>query len=281
MRSFLVSTSMGVGLALTACSEAEPSPDGSGGAAGTATSGSAGVSATAGVGGSAAGSTSAGTGGQAQASGAGGTAAGSAGVAGSGGSPAAGGSAGGAAGAAGGSAGAAGGGGEAAFILTSPAFEHVEACSNDNKTPCKLFPAANVMMSIGGMNLSPELNWGAGPAGTMSYVMCLHDTTNGNTHWCMWNIPAATRQLAAGLGRQKMPAAPAGSSQDSFSATDDGYQGPGAKGNVYQFRLFALSMANYTPPNAENRESVYDDLEAETDAVVLGTATLRGRSNPN
>jgi phosphatidylethanolamine-binding protein (PEBP) family uncharacterized protein len=181
-------------------------------------------------------------------------------------------------GVAGGSAGTGGGG---AFVLTSPAFEHVEACSNDNEAPCELFPSTNVMTNIGGMNQSPELNWGAGPAGTMSYVMCLHDTTNGNTHWCLWNIPAATRQLAANLGRQKMPAAPAGSSQDSFSGTDDGYQGPGARGNVYQFRLYALSTPTYTPPNAEDRESVYDELEADPGDIVLGTATLRGRSNPN
>jgi phosphatidylethanolamine-binding protein (PEBP) family uncharacterized protein len=233
-------------------------------------SGSAGAPAVAGTGGSAGGSVNAGAGGQPQASGAGGTAAGSAGAAGSGG---------GATGGAGGATGGAGGGG--AFVLTSPAFEHVEACSNDNKMPCELFPSANVMMSIGGMNVSPELNWGAGPAGTMSYVMCLHDTSNGNTHWCLWNIPAATRQLPAGLEREKMPAVPAGSSQDSFSNADDGYQGPGAKGNVYQFRLFALSTSNYTPSNPEDRESVYDDLEDETDDVVLGTATLRGRSNPN
>jgi phosphatidylethanolamine-binding protein (PEBP) family uncharacterized protein len=182
-------------------------------------------------------------------------------------------------GAAGGGSGGAGGG--SAFVLMSPAFEHVDACSNDNKTPCKLFPSTNVMTSIGGMNLSPELNWGAGPAGTMSYVMCLHDTSNGNTHWCMWNIPSATRQLGASLARQKMPATPAGAAQDSFSTTDDGYQGPGAKGNVYQFRLFALSTPNYSPPNAENRETVYDELESDPDDVVLGTATLRGRSNPN
>jgi phosphatidylethanolamine-binding protein (PEBP) family uncharacterized protein len=181
-------------------------------------------------------------------------------------------------GGAGGTAGAAGGG---AMVLTSPAFEHVDTCSNDNKAPCKLFPSTNVMTSIGGMNQSPELNWTAGPVGTLSYVMCLHDTTNGNTHWCLWNIPAATRQLAANLGRQKMPAAPAGSSQDSFSATDDGYQGPGAKGNVYQFRLFALSAASYTPPNAENRETVYDQLDTDPNDVVLASTILRGRSNPN
>jgi phosphatidylethanolamine-binding protein (PEBP) family uncharacterized protein len=269
---------MSAGLALAACSGGEPSPAGSGGSAGTATNGGAGSPSSAGGGGSGASATSAGAAGQPQASGAGGTGAGSAGPAGTGGGSTGGG--GGATGGGGGSAGAAGAGGGSAFVLTSPAFEHVEACSNDNKTPCELFPSTNVMMSIGGMNMSPELNWGSGPAGTMSYVMCLHDTSNGNTHWCMWNIPAATRQLPAGLGRQKMPAVPAGSSQDSFSTTDDGYQGPGARGNVYQFRLFALSMSNYAPSNAEDRESVYDDLEGETAEVVLGTATLRGRSNP-
>jgi phosphatidylethanolamine-binding protein (PEBP) family uncharacterized protein len=280
MRSFLVSTSIGAGLVLAACSGAEPSPVESGGSAGTATSGSAGVPATAGVGGAGAGSASAGAGGQPQASGAGGTAAGSAGAAGSGGSAAGGG--GGSTGGGGASAGgAAGTGAGSAFVLTSPAFEHVDTCSNENKTPCELFPPANVLMSIGGMNVSPELNWGAGPAGTMSYVMCLHDTSNGNTHWCLWNIPAATHQLEAGLGRQKMPATPAGSGHDSFSTTDDGYQGPGARGNVYQFRLFALSISNYAPPNAENRETIYDELEADPQKVVLGTATLRGRSNPN
>ena len=172
-------------------------------------------------------------------------------------------------------------GGAAAFLLTSPAFVDVATCSNNNKATCNLFPSLNVMTTIGGMNQSPELNWGAGPAGTMSYVACLHDLSNGNTHWCIWNIPAATRQLPANLGRQKMPALPAGTSQDSFSGADDGYMGPGAKGNVYQFRLYALSTPTYTPPNAENRGTVYTQLEADPNKIVLGVTTLRGRANPN
>jgi phosphatidylethanolamine-binding protein (PEBP) family uncharacterized protein len=213
----------------------------------------------------------------------GGTSSGSAGQAQAGGGAGGASSGGGAGGAAGGG-GAGGGGGAAPFKLTSPAFEHGEQCTNANKAGCmdpNLFPAANVMTSIGGQNMSPELNWGAGPAGTMSYVMCLHDTSNGNTHWCLWNIPAATTQLPASLARQKMPAAPAGSSQDSFSGDDDGYMGPGALGNVYEFWLYALSSPSYTPPNAENRESVHDELQEDPDGVVLGTSVLRGRSNPD
>jgi hypothetical protein len=77
-----------------------------------------------------------------------------------------------------------------------------------------------------------------------------------------------------------MPAVPAGSSQDSLSNSHDGYVGPGAKGNVYQFRLYALKLASYTPLDAEDRRTVYADLEADPNNIVLGTSTLRGRANP-
>jgi Raf kinase inhibitor-like YbhB/YbcL family protein len=186
---------------------------------------------------------------------------------------------------AGGSAGASGSGGapSGSFALTSPAFEHVEACTNANRDPCNFFPAINTYQFIGGANQSPELNWTAGPSGTQSYVVCLHDTSVGNmgmTHWCIWNVSSGTRQLPANLSRQKMPPVPAGSVQDGFNNDDDGYVGPGARGNVYQFRLYALSVASYTPPNAEDRRTVYRDLEADEDGIVLATSTLRGRANP-
>ncbi|RYZ04829.1 MAG: YbhB/YbcL family Raf kinase inhibitor-like protein [Myxococcales bacterium] len=283
---------------LSACSEADPAPASSGGAGGgggagsgaiagstanagsTASAGSSagGPGGTGGAGGGSGGSSgsSAGSAGQPQAGGGAGGASGGAGGSSAGGS-------GGAAGGAGGSGGAAGGGGAATFALTSPAFQHGEQCTQQNKQGCmptSYFPKANVMTSIGGSNMSPELNWTAGPAGTMSYVMCLHDLSP-NTHWCLWNIPSATRQLAANVARQKMPAAPAGSSQDSFSGQDDGYMGPGAVGNVYEFRLYALKTATYAPPNAENRSTVVQDLEADDDEIVLGKAVLRGRSNPD
>lgn len=270
-------TSLAAGLALIACSGSDPAPSGSGGAGGGGATGMAGSSAgTPAVGGSASGSGGApgGAGGGSPAAGSGGQAQAGGGAGGAGGS-------GGSGGAGGGGSGGAGGG--APFELTSPAFEHNEQCTNQNKAGCmpaNLFPEANVMTSIGGQNMSPELNWGSGPAGTMSYVMCLHDTSNGNTHWCLWNIPASAVQLPANLARQKMPAAPAGSSQDSFSGDDDGYMGPGAPGNVYEFWLYALNVASYTPPNAENRESVHDELQEDPDDVVLGTSVLRGRSDP-
>jgi Raf kinase inhibitor-like YbhB/YbcL family protein len=266
-------TSLGAGLALIACGS-DPDPASANGGTGGGTSGGT-------VGGTS-GGTAAGMAGASGSSTTGGGGASTGGTTGSGGQPQAGGGAGGAGG--GGAGGGGGTGGSIPFVLTSPAFEHSEQCTNDAKAMCpptSFFPEANVMMSIGGQNMSPELNWGPGPAGTMSYVMCLHDTSNGNTHWCLWNIPPATTQLPANLPRQKMPAMPAGAEQDSFSGDDDGYMGPGAVGNVYQFRIFALSIGDYNPPDAQNRESVYDELEEDPDDVVLETSTLRGRSNPD
>ena len=66
-----------------------------------------------------------------------------------------------------------------------------------------------------------------------------------------------------------------------LSANDDGYEGLTPKGNVYQFRLFSLSAAPHTPPIAENRETIYDKLDADPNNVVLADVILRGRSNPN
>lgn len=284
-KTLLICTSLGACLALGACSDSAPAPAGSGGSGGSS-SGAGGTAATsAGTsasGGSTAGGATAGGAAGSSAGGGGQTQAGG-GAGGSAGQAQAGGGVGGSGSGTGGMAGTGGSGGAAPFALTSPAFQHGEQCTQQNKQGCmpaQFFPKANVMMTIGGDNMSPELNWTAVPAGTMSYVMCLHDLSP-NTHWCLWNIPGATRQLAANLGRQKMPPAPTGSSQDSFSGQDNGYMGPGVDGNVYEFRLYALSTATYTPPDAENRSTVVQDLEADEDDIVLQKVVLRGRSNPD
>jgi phosphatidylethanolamine-binding protein (PEBP) family uncharacterized protein len=271
---------LGTALLALSCSETDPrqSPlfdgggsagDNAGGASGSGAGGAAG-NAAGGSGNAGGASTTAGSG----------TGVGGSETAGNGGE-----TSGGAGGSSGGAQGGGGAGGASAgdFELTSPAFEHVEACTTNNREPCNFFPEINTFTNIGGMNQSPELNWGAGPDGTLSYVVCLHDTSvgaNGATHWCLWNIPGATRQLPANLGREKMPDVPAGSSQDNLFNTDEGYVGPGARGNVYQFRLYALSVASYSPPDAEDRRTVYSELEADADGTVLATSTLRGRANP-
>jgi Raf kinase inhibitor-like YbhB/YbcL family protein len=277
-----------VGLALNfvlACGLEDPNPAESEGTAGSASDGStagggagagmAGATATAGssaagsaTGGSSVGGTSAG------APSAGAPGAGSGGQA-SGGS---GGSGGGSAGA-GGSAGS-GGGTAAPFVLTSPMLTHVEACTQQNREPCSLFLKDNEMTAIGGDNKSPALSWGAGPVGTMSYAVVLHDFSNGFTHWAIWNIPASTLMLPASLARDVRPAVPAGSQQKSFDMNNAGfgYMGPGADDHMYEFKLYALNAATFTPKSPGEQGKVRDELEANAGNFVLGKSILRGRS---
>jgi phosphatidylethanolamine-binding protein (PEBP) family uncharacterized protein len=245
------------------------------------TAGSGTVAAGAGGGGaSSGGSTTGGAGGGS--AGNGGTNSGGAGGGSAGGSAGAGtgGSGGAAGGAGGGSAGGSGGSGGAgaAFALTSPAWTSEPTCSAAQTTGCGVFPKANISTMIGGENKSPQLDWTAGPSGTMSYAIVLRDLTNMQggkpfVHWVMWNIPASTRSLPAGLETTAMPSVPAGSSQRSYSG--NGFQGSGKCGNVYEFVLYALTSPSFTPSGA-NQTAAADGLAA----TGAPTASLRARSGP-
>jgi phosphatidylethanolamine-binding protein (PEBP) family uncharacterized protein len=229
---------------------------------------------TGGVGGNAAGAggTAAGAGGNS--AGAGGVTAGAGGKGGAGGGGAQG--TGGTAGAAGSGGASGGSGGASGFTLTSPAWTTQAGCAPDNKAPCGIFPKANTNLN-GGKSESPELNWTGAPASAQSFAIVLHDLSNlqqGNpfVHWVMWNIPGATNKLPAGLEKTAMPSVPAGSSQRSVM--NPGFFGSGKCGNVYEFVLYALPMATFTPTGTVNQTTVATALKA----TGAPTATLRARS---
>ena len=157
---------------------------------------------------------------------------------------------------------------------------HVEACTQQNRQPCSLFLKDNEMTAIGGDNKSPELSWGTGPAGTLSYAIVLHDFSNGFTHWAIWNIPASSLMLPGNLARESKPAAPAGSQQKSFDMNNAGfgYMGPGADDHMYEFKLYALNVASFAPKSPGEQGKVREELEANAGNFVLGKSILRGRS---
>jgi len=280
-----ISKSLAVGVALNlllACGLEDPTPaEGGAGSLGNASGGSpaagggAGEAGSTAVAGSAVGGAS-GSGGAAAGANSGGASVGGTAVGGGAGSG------GGGAGAGGGTAGMAGAGGTAGlpFALTSPMLQHVEACTPQNHQPCMVFLATNEMETMNGDNISPELNWGAGPAGTQSYAIVLHDFSNMYTHWVIWNIPAATLKLPANLAKESKPAVPAGSQQKSFENNNAGfgYMGPGADDHVYEFKLYALNVATFTPKTPGEQGKVREELEANAGNFVLAKSALRGRS---
>ena len=64
--------------------------------------------------------------------------------------------------------------------------------------------AASDAAGCGGKNQSPALSWNAGPAGTQSYAIVMHDPDGqkglGVDHWIHYGIKATTRQIPAGVG---------------------------------------------------------------------------------
>jgi Raf kinase inhibitor-like YbhB/YbcL family protein len=241
---------------------------GSGGAASAGSSGAP-----------AAGSGGAGTAGSAGAASAG--AAGSAGGAGSsGGSGGAGGASAGAGGASGSSgSGSAGTGGAAPFALTSPSIMAKAGCTKDALAQCDRFGLDFCLQTIGGKNQSPELNWTAGPAGTLSYAMSLYDESNGFAHWVIWNIPGSTSKLPAMLAAGDSPSGVTGAKQLSFHQTGNLYAGPGANSHAYVFKLYALKTATFSPNiPAGNNKQVSVRMQLESSADVLAKVELRAAS---
>jgi len=218
--------------------------------------------------------------------GSGGSSSGSAGSAGAGGSGAAGSSGSGGGGNGGeGDAGPgpdAGDAGAEAFVLTSTAFDDNPGCGPDNDDPelCDLFPNDNTGF---GANVSPQFAWTGVPAATQSFVLVLHDLSNLTgqdpfTHWVLWNIPSSTTELPPELPPDENQGVPDAELRQISYLDTDAFAGSGARGNVYEFVLYALSTPTFEPVSTDSPDDVQAELEASGD--VIDTTTMRARSAP-
>jgi len=159
-------------------------------------------------------------------------------------------------------------GGATALALTSTAF------TNGSTIPV-------VYTCNGGAqgNISPELSWTAGPAGTSSYAIVLTDLDNMLVHWVIWDIPPAVTALPEGLQKAANPAMPAGAKQTMApSGNTSGYYGP-CPPNVhhYEFAVHALDVA--TLPNVDTTQKG-NAVKPVVLAHDLASATLTGTYGP-
>lgn len=133
-----------------------------------------------------------------------------------------------------------------------------------------------------GEQTSPALAWTNAPAGTVSFVLYMHDpdvsrnrTTEDQLHWLVWNIPASATGLPEGVpqGAER----PDGSRQTS--ATGPVYRGPGAPAagpqHHYTFEIFALDTKIDVPAGGEPFETRTQVLKA-MQGHVLGKAVYVG-----
>jgi Raf kinase inhibitor-like YbhB/YbcL family protein len=151
-----------------------------------------------------------------------------------------------------------------AFHLTSPAF-----------TEGQTIPAVN---TCAGANTSPQLDWTAGPTGTMSYAIIFTDKNNMLRHWAIWDIPASTTSLQANVPKMSMPAMPAGAKQVSFSGM--GYAGPcpGPMDHTYEFAVYAVNVATLPGTSTTPSRMAAQNVEAIVLPRQIAKATLSGHA---
>lgn len=107
-----------------------------------------------------------------------------------------------------------------------------------------------------GQNLSPVLQWTAGPAETKSYALTVYDpdapTGSGWWHWVVYNIPAGTTDLQAGAGDVSGQKLPAGALQGRTDFGTQAFGGAcppeGDKPHHYIFTVYALKIEKIEVP---------------------------------
>jgi Raf kinase inhibitor-like YbhB/YbcL family protein len=132
-----------------------------------------------------------------------------------------------------------------------------------------------------GDQTSPAIAWTNTPAGTVSFVLHMHDlelsrnhTTEDQLHWLVWNIPGTATGLPEGI--------PMGQLQNGayqISASGAVYRGPGAPANGprhhYTFELFALDTKIDVQPGPEAFETRTNIMKA-IQGHILGKAVYMG-----
>lgn len=121
--------------------------------------------------------------------------------------------------------------GETVLSVSSTAFQDGE--SIPDKYTCQ------------GQDISPPLAWGEPPVGTQSLSLVMDDPDaplGVFTHWVIFNIPPASRELAEAVPAQ--PQLPDGSLQGKNNFGKTGYGGPcppSGSPHRYQFTIYALT----------------------------------------
>lgn len=96
-----------------------------------------------------------------------------------------------------------------------------------------------------GQNISPQLQWSAGPEGTLSYAIISDDpdAPMGTwVHWVVYNIPAKERSIMK--NQPKDPVLPNGAVQGITDFRSVGYGGPCPPSGIhrYFFHVYALDV---------------------------------------
>lgn len=125
-----------------------------------------------------------------------------------------------------------------------------------------------------GGDTSPELRWTNAPSEAKSFALIVDDPDAPAgiwVHWVIYNIPAGTHELPAGMAKT---ATGSRGQQGMNDFRKIGYGGPcppPGKSHRYFFKIYALDAQLPVEPRATKR-----DIEAAIQGHVLATGELIG-----
>jgi Raf kinase inhibitor-like YbhB/YbcL family protein len=130
-----------------------------------------------------------------------------------------------------------------------------------------------------GKGRSVPLSWSSLPSGTRSIAVVMDDPDAKGprpfVHWLIYNIPAETKSLDAGLPTKPRLDTPKGALQGSNSTKATGYFGPrppqGDPPHHYQIKVYALDEALKIDPGADE-----DKLLEAMKGHILGQGQVVG-----
>jgi Raf kinase inhibitor-like YbhB/YbcL family protein len=159
---------------------------------------------------------------------------------------------------------------------SSPGAVPTLRVTSDVLTDGGTFAMRQVSIKCGGRNLSPDLTWTPGPAGTATYVVTMVDrdapVAGGYWHWVAFDIPGTRSSLPVGL----VPNSP-DARQAVNQAGDAHYDGPcppPGQRHHYTVTVYALSGTIDLPDGAPN-DQVRSKLVGDTLASGTLTASYR------
>ena len=166
-------------------------------------------------------------------------------------------------------------GGAAPLQVTSSSF----APSPRDTTPGTL----DAKFTADADNMSPNLSWTGGPAGTQSYAVLMEgvDVFDGHpvTHWVIYNIPATTTTLPEHVpAGMRLENGVLNGAMQVMLRGSAGYAGPHAPSGAtrwYHFEVFALDTHLNLDPATADRQAVVNAMKNHvlTSGEIIANST--------
>jgi Raf kinase inhibitor-like YbhB/YbcL family protein len=155
--------------------------------------------------------------------------------------------------------------GGGALVLTSPDIEQDGA-----------FPIEN---TCDGADRSPELSWSGGPEGAAGYGLALVDNSAALIHWVLWDIPASTSSVSAGIEKTAEPDDPSGSKQSlGYDGATRGWLGP-CPPETHDYTIYLYAVDEHPLPGVD-LDTTRVPLVSALESASIATAELRAAYQP-